>query len=65
MRSTSNGSCTMVSPLSENITTMVKRSETSVIGPMRGTKLFSYQSRPLAPTSTRRVRNPAANGTPR
>ena len=65
MRSTSSGSCTMASPLSENITTMVKSSETSVIGPMRGTKRVSYQSRPFALTSTRRVRKPAANGTPR
>ena len=48
MRSTSSGSCTMVSPFSENITTMVKSSATSVIGPMRGTKRVSYQSRPFA-----------------
>ena len=32
MRTTSSGSCTMFSPLSENITTMVKSSATSVIG---------------------------------
>ncbi len=65
MRRTSSGSCTIAWPLSENITTMVKRSATSVSGLMRGTNRASYHSRPLAETSTRRVRNPAANGMPR
>mgnify|MGYP000499956638 CR=1 FL=1 len=50
---------------SENITTIVKSSETNVIGPIRGTKTRSYHCRPRAPTRTRRVTKPAAKGTPR
>ena len=46
MRSTSSGRRTMYSPLSENITTMVNSSATSVIGLMRGMKLCSYHSCP-------------------
>ena len=38
MRKTSNGSCRIISPLSENITTIVKSSAISVIGLIRGTK---------------------------
>ena len=37
----------MSSPLSENITKIVKSSATSVIGPTRGTKTSSYQQAPL------------------
>ena len=36
MRTTSSGSCTMILPLSENITRMVNSSAISVIGLMRG-----------------------------
>ena len=36
MHTTSNGSATMVSPLSENMTMMVKSSATSVIGLIGG-----------------------------
>ena len=46
MRSTSSGSRTMFSPLSENITTMVKSSDTSVMGLIAGINRFSYHSRP-------------------
>ncbi len=55
----------MASPLYENITTIVKSRATSVIGLMRGMNVCSYQARPRAATRTRRVRKPAANGTPR
>ena len=55
----------MTSPLSENITTIVKSSETSVIGLMRGINRFSYHSRPLALSSTNRVSIPAKKGIPR
>lgn len=34
MRTTSTGSCTMVSPLRKNMTTMVKRRTTNVMGEM-------------------------------
>ena len=39
----------MVSPLSENITTIVNSSAMSVIGLIRGMNTLSYQSRPFAP----------------
>ena len=39
--------------------------ELRAVGPMRGAKLVSYHGRPLARTSTRRVRKPAAKGMPR
>ena len=48
MRTTSSGSCTMVSPLSENITTMVKSRATSVMGLIRGMNLVWYQSLPFS-----------------
>jgi hypothetical protein len=42
MRATSSGICTMVSPLSENMTTIVKSSAISVSRPIRGAKRCSY-----------------------
>jgi hypothetical protein len=51
--------------LSENITTMVKRSETSVSGLIAGINFFSYHSRPRALISTNRESIPAKNGIPR
>ena len=66
MRTTSSGSCTMVSPLSENMTTMVKSSATSVIGLIVGMKRFWYQSSPFARDQRRSgVTIPARNGMPR
>ena len=62
IRSTSIGSSTIASPFNADITTMVSSNAINVIGPMRGRKTVSYQSRPLALTSTVRVRKPAANG---
>ena len=53
MRTTSSGSCTMISPLSENITTMVKSSAISVIGLMRGMNSCSYHSLALEPDQRR------------
>ena len=65
MRTTSSGMRTMLSPLSENITTMVKSSATSVIGLIFGMKRSWYHSLPFARTSTKRVTTPARNGMPR
>ena len=66
MRTTSSGSCTIVSPLSENITTMVKSSATSVIGLIRGMNLVLVPVLALrARMSAKRVTMPARNGMPR
>jgi len=65
MRMTSNGSCTMYSPLSENITRMVKSSAMSVIGLILGMNFFSYQSRPLVLRPMNLESMPAIKGMPR
>ena len=65
MRTTSSGSCTIVSPLSENMTTMVNSSAMSVIGLMRGMKCLSYQSRPFARRGRSASGSPARKGMPR
>ncbi len=52
-------------PWVENMTTIVNRSATSVIGLMAGTNRPSYHARPRALTSTSRVIAPAIAGTPR
>ena len=41
-RTTSNGNCTIISPFSENITTMVNSSEISVMGLIFGMNFVSY-----------------------
>ncbi len=65
MRSTSSGSRTMYAPFSENISTIVNSSATSVSGATFGTKWWSYHSAPRARRSTNRVSNPPRNGMPR
>ena len=66
IRTTSSGSCTMVSPLSENITTMVKSSATSVIGLIRGMKTLLVPLLALQLAQRRSgVTKPAMNGMPR
>ena len=65
IRTTSSGKRTSRSPLSENITRIVNSRATSVSGLMRGTKRVRYQGSPLSRMRANRVRNPAANGTPR
>ena len=55
----------MVSPLSENMSTMVKSSATSVMGEMRGMKTFRYQSSPFQRRRTTQLAKPARNGMPR
>ena len=55
----------MVSPLSENITTMVKSRATSVMGEIRGMKTFRYHSSPFSARSPKRLAIPAMNGMPR
>ena len=62
---TSIGIETMSFPLRLNITTIVKRSATSVIGLIAGTKRRWYHSFPFSFTPTSRVRAPARNGMPR
>ncbi len=65
MRTTSNGSSTIFSPLSENIATMVKSSATSVSGLSFGMNLVWYQSLLFSLMSEKRVATPARNGMPR
>ena len=65
MRRTSSGILTMNSPLSENMTTMVKRSAMSVIGLILGMNFVSYHVLPLSLSSVNRVTTPAMNGMPR
>ena len=62
---TSNGIFTMSSPLSENITNMVKSNAYRVSGLIAGMNFLLYQSFPLALTKKYLVRNPAIKGIPR
>ena len=55
----------MTSPLSENITTIVNSSATSVIGLIAGMNRVSYHVLPLALQQHERVSMPARNGMPR
>ena len=64
-RTTSSGSCTMISPLSENITRMVNSSAIRVMGLMRGMNSWSYHSLLLKRSSVNRVMMPATKGMPR
>ena len=65
MRSTSSGMVRMSPPLRLNITTIVNRRATNVMGPMAGRKRRSYQSCPFRGSRTTRLSAPAANGRPR
>ena len=65
MRSTSRGSWTMYSPLSENMTRMVNSRKTSVSGLMRGMNTVSYHSRPFRRMPISRLSMPAMKGMPR
>ncbi len=63
--STSSGICTISSPLSENITTMVNSRATRVIGLILGMNFVSYQVRPLDLMRKKRVSMPPKKGIPR
>ena len=65
MRTTSKGSWTMYSPLSENITRMVKSRAIRVIGLIIGMKVLWYHSLLLSLMSEKRVMMPARKGMPR
>ena len=55
----------MYSPLRLNITTMVKSSEISVMGEMRGMNFLAYHSFPFRGIKVTRVMTPPRNGIPR
>ena len=55
----------MNSPLRLNITTMVKSSEISVMGEMRGMNCVAYHPFPFRGIRVNRVMTPPRNGIPR
>ncbi len=65
IRTTSNGSATMLPPCVENITTMVRSRAIRVIGEIFGMNRLWYHSFDFTRRSANRVRNPAMNGMPR
>ena len=65
MRTTSIGIWTMSFPFRLNITTIVKRRATRVMGLILGTTSRWYHSRPFSFTPANRVRAPARKGMPR